>query len=122
MAFPLCTLQLADYPNRKALLAALAERVMDSGAQAVVMGLPLLSNGEDSETTRQIRNVTQRLKRRIPLPFYFMPEELSSEEAWADLRDAGIPIHKRRGVLDQQAAVRILTSFLTLSPELRRLA
>ncbi|MBQ9407197.1 MAG: Holliday junction resolvase RuvX [Desulfovibrio sp.] len=114
LAFPLTTLRLDDFPARRDLLNALAQRLRAEGVQAVVMGLPLFSDGTESLTTRQVRNVTERLKRRIPLPFYFMPEELSSEEAWADLRAVGMPLHKRRAVLDQQAAVRILASFLAL--------
>lgn len=114
LAFPLATLRLEDFPHRKAFLAALAECVAKAGAEAVVVGLPLHLDGEESLTTRQVRNMTQRLKRRVPLPFYFMPETLSSEEAWSDLREAGLKMRKRKSVLDQQAAVRILSSFLAL--------
>ena len=120
LAFPLRTLRLADHPDRKALLDALAQAILAAGAEAVVMGLPLLADGGESLTTRQVRNVTRRLQRRIPLPFYFMSEELSSEEAWDDLRAAGLDARRRRTVLDQQAAVRILESFLALAPQQRR--
>ena len=95
---------------------------MQAGAEAVVMGLPLTLDGEESLTTRQIRNVTERLKRRVPLPFFFMMEALSSAEAWSDLREAGLKLSKRKAVLDQQAAVRILSSFLSLAPQDRRQA
>ena len=117
LAFPLVTLRLEEYPNRKDFLAALAARITAEEAEAVVMGLPLLDDGTDSLTTRQVRNVTERLKR---LPVFYMPELLSSEEAWSDLRDAGLTARKRKAVLDQQAAVRILASFLALPPEQRR--
>ena len=119
MAFPLATVRLQDYPDRKLFLAALAEKIIETGAEAVVVGLPLTQDGEESLTTRQVRNITQRLKRRVPLPFYYMVEELSSEEAWADLREAGLKMRKRKAVLDQQAAVRILSSFLSLAPQER---
>ena len=117
MAFPLATLALKNFADRKAFLAALTQAVADTGAQAVVMGLPCLDDGTDSLTTRQVRNITERLKRRIDLPFYYMPEFLSSEEAWGDLREAGLKRNKRKAVLDQQAAVRILSSFLALPRE-----
>lgn len=120
LAFPLVTLRLEEYPNRKDFLAALAARITAEEAEAVVMGLPLLDDGTDSLTTRQVRNVTERLKRRVDLPVFYMPELLSSEEAWSDLRDAGLTARKRKAVLDQQAAVRILASFLALPPEQRR--
>lgn len=80
LAFPLATLRLEDFTDRKAFLAALAERIAEAGAEAVV-GLPRTLDGEETMTTRQIRNVTERLKRRVPLPFFFMIEALSSEEA-----------------------------------------
>ena len=48
-----------------------------------------------------------------------MPEFLSSEEAWSDLREAGVRRPRRKDVLDQQAAVRILQSFLSLPPDQR---
>ena len=120
LAYPLVTLRLADFADRKALLDALACRVRDEGAQAVVMGLPLLDDGTESLTTRQVRNVAQRLRRRLDLPFYWMPELLSSVEAEMDLRVAGMKRHRRKAVLDQQAAVRILSSFLALPPRQRQ--
>ncbi|MDR1660192.1 MAG: Holliday junction resolvase RuvX [Desulfovibrio sp.] len=122
MAFPLATFSLRDFSDRKALLAALAARIAEAGAAAVVMGLPLHANGSESETTRQVRNVTKRIRRRIDLPVYFMPELLSSVEALHDMRQAGVRADKCRAVLDQQAAVRILASFLSLPPDRRWLA
>ena len=122
VAFPLATFRLADYAGRSALLDALAGRIREEGAGAVVMGLPLLLDGGESLTTRQVRNVTERLKRRLELPVYFMPELLSSEEAAQDLREAGLSREKARAVLDRQAAARILASFLAEPEEKRRLA
>ena len=88
--------------------------------EALPVARALLDDGTDSLTTRQVRNVTERLKRRMDLPVFYMPELLSSEEAWSDLREAGLKARKRKAVLDQQAAVRILASFLALPPEQRR--
>lgn len=122
VAFPLATYRLADYGGRSALLDALAGRIRQEGAEAVVMGLPLLLDGGESLTTRQVRNVTERLKRRLELPVYYMPELLSSEEAAQDLREAGLSREKARAVLDRQAAARILASFLAEPAERRRRA
>ena len=109
LAFPLTTLRLEDYADRKEFLAALVAGITAEGAGAVVMGLPLLDDGTDSLTTR-----------RLDLHVFYMPELLSSEEAWSDLREAGLKARKRKAVLDQQAAVRILASFLALPPGQRR--
>lgn len=120
LAYPLTTLRLADYPNRKAFLDALAGRVLAEDPAAVVLGLPLREDGTESLTTRQVRNVAGRLMRRIPRPFYWMPELLSSVEAEMDLREAGLARRRHKAVLDQQAAVRILASFLALPPAERQ--
>ena len=78
----------------------------------MVVGLPLLADGSDSLTTRQIRNFVRKLLHRLPCPVYLMEEFLSSEEAAWDLEEAGLRRSRRKGVLDQQAAVRILESYL----------
>ena len=69
--------------------------------------------------TRQVRNFSKSLARRTTLPLFWMEEALSSYEAERDLRDAGRSAAQGRAVLDQQAAVRILQSFLD-QPEAKR--
>ena len=117
MAFPRATLIMRGKDAFFAELLSLAE---SEGIQAVVVGLPLRSNNEDSETTRQVRNMTARLMRRTSLPVYFMPETLSSHDAEERLRQAGRSGKQLLDVLDQAAAVAILESFLAL-PEERRI-
>ena len=86
---------------------------------AIVIGLPINLDGEESLTTRQVRNFSKSLARRTTLPLFWMEEALSSYEAERDLRDAGRSAAQGRAVLDQQAAVRILQSFLD-QPEAKR--
>lgn len=112
IAFPLRTLRLSDFGRRSALLDAIASAARENGAAAIVLGLPLMENGGESLMARQIRNITARLKRRLSLPFYYMPELLSSFEAREDLRRRGLNAARIRKALDQQAACRILASFL----------
>lgn len=112
LAYPLATFRLGDYQNRKAFLAALAERIMAEEARLVVIGLPLLPDGTESMTARQVRNFAQRIRRRINCPCVFFNEYLTSEEAFRDLRDAGVRSGRLKSVLDQQAAVRILEHYI----------
>ena len=118
MAFPRATLLMRGKDIFFAELLALAQ---SEGIQAFVVGLPLRGTGEDSETTRQVRNMAARLTRRTPLPVYFMPETLSSHEAESRLRQAGKTGKQLKDSLDRAAAVAILESFLAL-PEERRLS
>jgi putative Holliday junction resolvase len=116
LAFPRATIIMRGKDAFFAELLTLAEA---EAAEAFVIGLPLRENGEDSETTRQTRNMAARLKRRTPLPVYFMPEALSSHDAQTRLRMAGKNNETIRDALDKAAATAILESFLAL-PEERR--
>jgi len=110
MAFPFRTVERT---TRDALFEELA-RVLDSEkVEAIVVGLPLNLDGSDSMTTRQARNFAQSLSRRTDLPIHLMDERLSSAAAEEELIEAGLTKRaKRKKVLDQQAAVRILESWL----------
>lgn len=122
MAFPLATLDLDSYPTRKALLADIIHFAESHDANSLVIGLPQNFDGSENLTCRQVRNVTARLKRRTALPIYFMPELLSSRQAEEDLKICGLRGKKLKAVLDQQAACRILESFLNQPSHLRMLA
>ncbi|MBQ2516151.1 MAG: Holliday junction resolvase RuvX [Desulfovibrio sp.] len=113
LAYPLKTLDLNAFPSRKALLEELAGIIRQEKPDAVVVGLPLMPDGTESLTTRQVRNFAARLVHRTDCPVLFMEELLSSEEAAWDLAEAGVRDRKKRkAALDQQAAVRILESYL----------
>lgn len=116
LAFPLQTLELSSCATRKNLLDSLALIIRNNGAAAVVIGLPLNADGSENLACRQIRNMAVRLGRRIDLPIHFIDEYLTSQLAENDLRDCGVRGSKLKQVLDQQAACRILESFLNSLP------
>lgn len=111
MAFPHRTITRT---TREALFAELAAVLDAEKVETIVVGLPLNLNGSDSMTTRQARNFAQSLSRRTDLPIHLMDERLSSAAAEEELIEAGLTKRsKRKAVLDQQAAVRILESWLS---------
>ncbi|MCL1985894.1 MAG: Holliday junction resolvase RuvX [Betaproteobacteria bacterium] len=114
MAFPCCVLRK---DTRHAFMEKLCVLIAAEAPQAIVVGLPLLDDGGESLSTRQVRNFVRSLKRRVHQPVYYMEELLSTHEARRQFLETG---HKPAdGDLDQQAAVRILESFLS-EPESRR--
>ncbi len=117
MAFPRPMLAMR---GKDLFFSELLELAKAEEIQVFVLGLPLRQNGEDSESTRQARNMAARLRRRSPLPIYFMPETLSSFAAEELLREAGNSGKKLKEKLDSAAAVAILESFLAL-PEDKRM-
>ena len=114
MAFPRCMLRK---DTRRAFFAELCSLIAAEAPQAIVVGLPLLDDGCESLSSRQVRNFVESLKRRVGLPIYYMEELLSTHEAREQFRETGR--RPASGELDQQAAVRILESFLS-EPESRR--
>lgn len=121
MAFPRCTIHLPSQTPKAVFFERLLALIAEETPDALVLGLPLLPDGQESLTTRQVRNMAARIQRRVPLPLYLMPELLSSYEAESDLWESGLRGSAHKAVLDQQAAVRILESFLAEPDPSRRL-
>ncbi|GAB6038572.1 Holliday junction resolvase RuvX [Fundidesulfovibrio butyratiphilus] len=109
MAFPLVTLTRG---TRQALFAELVDVVAREGVEAVVVGWPAPAPGRDSLVARQCENFARSLARRVEVPVSLMDETLSSAVAEDDLRQAGVRTSRLGPALDQQAAVRILESYL----------
>ena len=109
MAFPLKTVhkQTREQAFREICSIAAQRKVT-----AVALGLPLDLEGRHTLTTRQAENFRKELSARLDLPVYMVDETCTSAQAEAKLREAGVPPKKRKGLLDQQAAVEILESFL----------
>lgn len=116
MAFPRTVLQMETKQRFWDDFLALLET---EKPDALVVGLPLRSDGSESLTTRQVRNFARSLQRRVSLPIYFMEENLSSLEAESMLREAGKKGKKMLASLDAAAAARILESFLHSDPARR---
>lgn len=98
--------------TRDKLFDELLEVMEKECVGAVVVGLPVSLEGDDTLTTRQARNFTESLKRRTELPVHLADERLSSYQAEQELKEAGLCGKKRKKVLDSQAAVKILQSWL----------
>ena len=115
--FPRCTLKRETKAAFFAELLALLEKEQ---AEAIVVGLPLYTDGTECLTTVQVRHFVKSLKRRTSLPIYWMHEASSSAAADFFIYDFGMGFREVKKVVDQQAAVLILESFLD-QPEERRL-
>lgn len=108
MAFPFKTLVKS---TKDRLFAELLEIIRREGVDAIVLGLPLDLDGQETLTTRQVRNFQASLARRVDLPIHMVNEALTSFEAAERLRQAGVPERKQAAMLDQMAAVCILEIF-----------
>ncbi len=94
------------------LLALIAEERPD----ALVLGLPLNMDNQETKSSLRVRAFAGRLYSRAALPLFLVNEALTSFAAEEELKEAGLSPKKRAALLDQQSAVHILQTFLTTPP------
>ena len=108
-AHPLCTI---TRKNRKTDLTAICDLIDTHQVEAVVIGLPLMLNGEIGIQAGKVQKFADRLERETRIPIHLRDERLTTVEATDILREVGKPRKKRRQVIDQVAAVVILDEYL----------
>jgi putative holliday junction resolvase len=97
--------------TRDAMFSELLEIFETEKVDEIVIGLPLSLEGEDTLTTRQVRNFAASLGRRTTLPIHLVDERLSSIAAEDELKEAGLWNRKGKKNLDSQAAKIILETW-----------
>lgn len=90
---------------------SLAEEV---GAAAVVIGLPLSGEGEETDWCSEVRRFGEALAVRLAVPVHYQDERFSSAQAERMLRRADLGKKRRadKGLVDATAATIILQTWL----------
>ena len=86
-------------------------------AGTIVSGLPLMLSGEDSPQTQKVRDFVEKLQNKarstgMKLEFVFQDERFTTKMAEDVLIAADMRREKRKTIIDRQAAVIILQSYL----------
>lgn len=98
-----------------------ADEVIDLAVQydcrGIVVGLPLLLSGLDSPQTEKVRRFAQMLENKLrstghSIPVILHDERFSTKIAENVLIEGDVSRKKRKQVIDQQAAVIVLQSYL----------
>ena len=99
--------------NDPRALARIAALVAEYEPIELVLGLPRTLAGTESHAAADIRVAAATLARACPgLPLRLVDERLTTAAATRQLRSAGRDGRRQRRVIDQAAAVGILTSAL----------
>lgn len=96
----------------KNLLSNIQNLVAEFDAVAVVVGLPLESDGSDGPMTVEARDITRKLSLSLDIPVLFQDERVTSYEAKHRLWTAGKSLEESRDLVDSEAAAIILEDFL----------
>jgi putative Holliday junction resolvase len=91
-----------------------AEALRAVGAEAVVLGIPVLAGDRPSETAREVRRFGALLGEALGVEVEYVDETLTSWEAEEALRERGRNLRdaRRSGEVDREAARRLLLSWL----------
>ncbi len=91
------------------VLAAGRER----GIEGFVVGMPYSLDGSAGTQAKRAQGFINALRKRASIPVFTADERFTSVEAEAILRESGREPSRRKGSVDEAAAVLILQRFLT---------
>lgn len=110
LAHPLETVHVQQTPVFERINALIKQREV----KQIVIGLPLRMDGTEGSAAEKIRNFTEELRESLatPLPIHFIDERLTTVSAAEKLHAAGKNAKKQKSIIDQAAAVEILSDWL----------
>jgi putative Holliday junction resolvase len=95
-------------------IAELVRRAEALEAQAIVMGLPLDGEGEDTPRATECRRIASDLTRRTKLPVALLDERFTTATALRAIHDMGGSTRGRKGDVDALAAAVLLQQALRM--------
>ena len=108
-AHPLCTL---TRKNRKVDLIAIADLVSIHKVERIIIGLPISLDGSIGTQAEKVQKFAQRLEHVIDIPIEFQDERFTTAEAEDILRELNKDTQEQKELIDEVAAVIILTDYL----------
>jgi len=102
------------------MLSDIKQTVSDFDAKALVIGLPLESDGSESEMSIMARDMARKFDLSLEIPVFLQDERVTSYEAKGRLWQRGVKPNKTRQFVDSEAAAIILNDFLDRANNLSR--
>jgi putative Holliday junction resolvase len=110
LAVPVQTVRRDRHSDRD--IDEIAAIAAERDAVEIVVGLPRSLSGMDRAAALGARDYASRLAQRVTVPVRLIDERLSTVQAQAGLRAAGLRSRRQRAVVDQAAAVIVLQAAL----------
>lgn len=105
-------LPVIERKSWKKLLLDVKQIVSDFDAKALVIGLPLESDGAESDMSREARRLGRNFSLSLDIPVFLQDERVTSYEAKARLWQQGKTLQQTRDLVDSEAAAIVLSDFL----------
>ncbi|MFZ1699370.1 MAG: Holliday junction resolvase RuvX [Pyrinomonadaceae bacterium] len=104
----------------KKLLSNIKNLISEYDAKALVVGLPLESDGSESQMSEYARRLDRNFTISLEIPVFLQDERVTSYEAKGRLWERGITPSASRKLVDSEAAAIILSDFLDRMASLSR--
>jgi putative Holliday junction resolvase len=104
----------------KSVHRAVLELLERFDARALVIGLPLNTDGSESEMSGVARSFAHRFGMSVDIPVFLQDERVTSYEAKGRLWSGGASVEETQARVDSEAAVIILSDFLDRLTRARR--
>ncbi|NNF00479.1 MAG: Holliday junction resolvase RuvX [Pyrinomonadaceae bacterium] len=108
---PVGTIKRASWKN---FLKEVINYLAEYDAKALVLGLPLNSDGTESEMSTEARKIAGYFKLSLDIPVYLQDERVSTYQARGNLWKKGISGKKLEEIVDSEAAAIILEDFISV--------
>jgi putative Holliday junction resolvase len=105
---------IARRAGKRPPVAELVRRAEAHEARALVVGLPLDQDGEDTPRAVEVRQVARELERRTGLPVHLVDERYTTAAALRAVREMGGSTRGRKGDVDALSAAVLLQHALRL--------
>lgn len=96
----------------KKLLAHVTALIAEFDAVALVIGLPLDSEGGEQEMTKIAREMARKFELSLQIPVFLQDERVTSYDAKGRLWQSGANLKETRSKVDSEAAAIILEDFI----------
>lgn len=96
-------------------VAELVRRAQALEARAIVMGLPLDGEGEDTPRATECRRIASELTRRTQMPVALLDERFTTATALRAIHEMGGSTRGRKGDVDALAATVLLQQALRMT-------
>ena len=106
---PLLTI---ENKNEEYVFQELLNIIKEQDIERIVVGLPLNSQNEDTEKTKEVRAFYDKLEKMTKLPVVFFNESYSTCDANDFLKSKKLGWKESKKIVDQIAAAVILTGYV----------
>jgi len=104
----------------KRLLSSVQAILNEFDAAALVIGLPLESDGSDGPMTSEARDIARKFALSLAIPVFLQDERVTSYEAKSRMWEQGLSLEEAKKNVDSEAASIILSDFLDRLATARR--